>query len=187
MIRAEDHPHACGDKSFADVSRSPRKGSSPRVWGQACPKKLAEILTRIIPTRVGTRGCGSGSKGSYKDHPHACGDKDVMIINELSGLGSSPRVWGQASDGVSFDNCDRIIPTRVGTSLCDRETQLYPWDHPHACGDKAFFQILRQVLLGSSPRVWGQDCNDSRHNADIRIIPTRVGTSKDPLNGYDPK
>ena len=30
----QDHPHAYGDKSFADVSRSPTKGSSPRVWGQ---------------------------------------------------------------------------------------------------------------------------------------------------------
>ena len=30
----QDHPHAYGDKSMAEVSRSPIKGSSPRVWGQ---------------------------------------------------------------------------------------------------------------------------------------------------------
>ena len=36
-------------------------------------------------------------------------------------------------------------------------------------------------MLGSSPRVWGQDNGDRLRNSVDRIIPTRVGTS--PLDG----
>ena len=32
--KAEDHPHACGDKTAATVCLLCGKGSSPRVWGQ---------------------------------------------------------------------------------------------------------------------------------------------------------
>ena len=52
----KDHPHAYGDKSIADVSRSPIKGSSPRVWGQAVFPPQKAHCWRIIPTRMGTSG-----------------------------------------------------------------------------------------------------------------------------------
>ncbi len=31
-------------------------------------------------------------------------------------------------------------------------------DHPHACGDKLLPVMLVNIWLGSSPRVWGQEC-----------------------------
>ena len=51
----QDHPHACGDKSFSVRRCNPFTGSSPRVWGQvSCLHNRSRSL-RIIPTRVGTR------------------------------------------------------------------------------------------------------------------------------------
>ena len=52
---SEDHPHACGDKQDAKITKILQLGSSPRVWGQAFIRKLFALIGRIIPTRVGTR------------------------------------------------------------------------------------------------------------------------------------
>ena len=50
-------------------------------------------------------------------------------------------------------------------------------DHPHACGDKADFYEISASVIGSSPRVWGQDWDIRKPEYEKRIIPTRVGTS----------
>ena len=51
----QDHPHACGDKVRNRGLYRLFLGSSPRVWGQGrlCHHKGG--ISRIIPTRVGTR------------------------------------------------------------------------------------------------------------------------------------
>ncbi len=54
LLKGEDHPHAYGDKSKADININYAIGSSPRVWGQV--QDFSNVLTRyrIIPTRMGT-------------------------------------------------------------------------------------------------------------------------------------
>ena len=113
----QDHPHACGDKVLLKLCENYLLGSSPRVWGQACPQKLAEILMRIIPTRVGTRDIFIDLAHVKKDHPHACGDKNTMLADYIRSWGSSPRVWGQVICQFTYHFINGIIPTRVGTSL----------------------------------------------------------------------
>ena len=51
-------------------------------------------------------------------------------------------------------------------------------DHPHAYGDKSVYDALAIGQLGSSPRVWGQVFMLIRTAYTVRIIPTRMGTSK---------
>ena len=53
--KPEDHPHACGDKSKADININYAIGSSPCVWGQENVNIDMENAQRIIPMRVGTR------------------------------------------------------------------------------------------------------------------------------------
>ena len=50
-------------------------------------------------------------------------------------------------------------------------------DHPHAYGDKLTSMASALKFLGSSPRVWGQVNMDTSTIVQIRIIPTRMGTS----------
>ena len=50
------------------------------------------------------------------DHPHAYGDKALLLSKTNSHQGSSPRVWGQVTVATA---------TEVSTK-----------DHPHAYGDK---------------------------------------------------
>ena len=131
-----DHPHACGDKVLSVSVTSLPPGSSPRVWGQAFLRSEYTASTRIIPTRVGTRKEKAPIDFGLWDQPHACGDKaprDFVLENPE---GSSPRVWGQATDPYQISCRKRIIPTRVGTSIDSLRNCVISKDHPHACGDK---------------------------------------------------
>ena len=147
------------------------------MWGQDRLPCRRHLLFGIIPTRVGTRRRGCVTACRTWDHPHACGDKTNILARPLITRGSSPRVWGQ----VSFNKCAnlhiRIIPTRVGTRLSKHLVDRTVRDHPHACGDKISAMICVAVLIGSSPRVWGQANGRMDIMCKQRIIPTRVGTS----------
>ena len=112
-----------------------------------------------------------------RDHPHACGDKLLLLVVIVLKLGSSPRVWGQVIQGGSHALTQRIIPTRVGTSSVLSYRFGDNRDHPHACGDKLFLFWGFNGNGGSSPRVWGQETLPKFLRRSIWIIPTRVGTS----------
>ena len=167
------------------------------MWGQDDVLVMSEALQRIIPTRVGTSQVWQAEHGLCRDHPHACGDKKRQGRVAGGWRGSSPRVWGQVDTDYNNSLANRIIPTRVGTSILIDEIGTILKDHPHACGDKSGLKVLFMIVIGSSPRVWGQGssnhlysqltrdhphaCGDKLRNCvlfsvNIRIIPTRVGT-----------
>ena len=127
--------------------------------------------------RVGTSG-GLVLAGAYNmDHPHACGDKCSLPLNNRLCSGSSPCVWGQDLQRNPLTHTPRIIPMRVGTS---NTVILTPWlqkDHPHACGDKNHTSLSIARHSGSSPCVWGQVDVTEELNFIHGIIPMRVGTS----------
>ena len=77
-----DHPHACGEKLPLSVCKTTHAGSSPRVWGKDNLRVRQTHYCRIIPTRVGKSECSMDKRGTWKDHPHACGEK--------------PRSWGSS-------------------------------------------------------------------------------------------
>ena len=132
--------------------------------------------------RVGTSG-GLVLAGAYNmDHPHACGDKCSLPLNNRLCSGSSPCVWGQDLHRNPLTHTPRIIPMRVGTS---NTVILTPWlqkDHPHACGDKNHTSLSIARHSGSSPCVWGQVDVTEELNFIHGIIPMRVGTRNQFLN-----
>ena len=110
-----DHPHACGDKLLPSRISSAPAGSSPRVWGQEDYDFIGRRKSGIIPTRVGTSGERGKNRRNHQDHPHACGDKNVLSSASEDYDGSSPRVWGQGCVTSVYPVAVGIIPTRVGT------------------------------------------------------------------------
>ena len=112
----EDHPHACGDKTYFVGNATASLGSSPRVWGQGVNFNHSVFIAGIIPTRVGTRAVNQLRHSLHKDHPHACGDKCMTTAVFVLLAGSSPRVWGQVEQIIEAHAETGIIPTRVGTS-----------------------------------------------------------------------
>ena len=147
------------------------------MWGQVIKLFTLSDIAGIIPTRVGTSFGKYFFLSFYQDHPHACGDKLTVCCRIPRLLGSSPRVWGQVRYHSNLITLLRIIPTRVGTSPSNFPVSNNKKDHPHACGDKEAVIPQFLMLIGSSPRVWGQDAQLTRIEKRLRIIPTRVGTS----------
>ena len=139
------------------------------MWGQVEHGERVSIILRIIPTRVGTS------------------ISLMCLLTQV--IGSSPRVWGQATTTYKVINDSGIIPTRVGTSNPKGIAFINNRDHPHACGDKLSVRMYSQYSPGSSPRVWGQDMTLHAWRIYARIIPTRVGTSTKfrcmDLSGWD--
>ena len=135
-----------------------------------------QTTLRIIPTRMGTSNLSFGKESVKKDHPHAYGDKVSVALPSVSAVGSSPRVWGQVVVSLfGMPSCG-IIPTRMGTRYSRYLSILSGEDHPHAYGDKIFLMCLLMQVIGSSPRVWGQEQNVWFRYMVSRIIPTRMGT-----------
>ncbi len=112
----KDHPHAYGDKYNVGGTTPSKKGSSPRVWGQASNAGASSVKIRIIPTRMGTRRLRESVLNCKPDHPHAYGDKLYQLPFNVFGKGSSPRVWGQVRLHKVSCFLLWIIPTRMGTS-----------------------------------------------------------------------
>ena len=134
--KAEDHPHAYGDKNLATDALICGQGSSPRVWGQDAFANTSTYKTRIIPTRMGTSYAFRQLVIILEDHPHAYGDKVCKGTHFQRRFGSSPRVWGQAYRHAISQRVFRIIPTRMGTRKKSLEDAGKDRDHPHAYGDK---------------------------------------------------
>ena len=99
-----------------------------------------------------------------------------MFYKNYQQAGSSPRVWGQDTTMYTLINSLRIIPTRMGTSFIIQPAICYCRDHPHAYGDKTCSSTYGKTVLGSSPRVWGQETAEKCLGEGYRIIPTRMGT-----------
>ena len=149
------------------------------MWGQVSHDNGEMCEVRIIPTRVGTRIILISLLVTTKDHPHACGDKQGYTAKPITAEGSSPRVWGQAVPKILEKLPERIIPTRVGTSILKLRLLDGLTDHPNACGDKTLQRLSKTYNTGSSPRVWGQVIRTYPRTMYPGIIPTRVGTRKD--------
>ena len=116
---SRDHPHACGDKLKNGVRLYSDIGSSPCVWGQVDIISATLSPLRIIPMRVGTSDEPLHNDRQSEDHPHACGDKRLLIFRHSQYWGSSPCVWGQGLITAAKPMTPRIIPMRVGTSQID--------------------------------------------------------------------
>ena len=175
-----DHPHAYGDKAVKAVPTQVIAGSSPRVWGQVKASFSRYSAIGIIPTRMGTRRYIAHHERCCEDHPHAYGDK-YPLVNQIFPLGgSSPRVWGQVKACAPHILFTGIIPTRMGTRSRHKGSDKAKKDHPHAYGDKLIGTPKYHSPSGSSPRVWGQVVSKFCSRIFMRIIPTRMGTSRHP-------
>ena len=118
---------------------------------------VPHLLSRFIPTRVGTTNVVAASILAIAVHPHACGDYAFCIRDRVVEAGSSPRVWGLLLAQLIFALLHRFIPTRVGTTPAARSAVVNVAVHPHACGDYVV--------------------EDSSYRMLYRFIPPRVGTT----------
>ena len=69
-----DHPRGCGEHGVTEPSKSPPKGSSPRMRGAHTSYEAAETVNGIIPADAGSTGKGLAWQEKERDHPRGCGE-----------------------------------------------------------------------------------------------------------------
>jgi hypothetical protein len=90
-----DHPHARGENSDHHDSYRDSGGPSPRTWGELVQITKDQRKARTIPTHVGRTPKRNGREGQTLDHPHARGENACSCSETTTGVGPSPRTWGE--------------------------------------------------------------------------------------------
>ena len=134
-------------------------------------------MRRITPARAGKRWTRSPVSTSSRDHPRACGEKNIVRKASFDPQGSPPRVRGKVSSSVLVPVSMRITPARAGKSYHSRNVLVIVRDHPRACGEKTAVTINQLRQAGSPPRVRGKDCRSFYKPPFQRITPARAGKS----------
>ena len=130
---------------------------------------------RIIPAHAGQTRRPTAIKGSWTDHPRACGANPTWVPRDDSTPGSSPRMRGKRSPTRRSDISTRIIPAHAGqTPIHARPANARP-DHPRACGANSSVISMETTVSGSSPRMRGKRPRQRRGRVGRRIIPAHAG------------
>ena len=176
--RLPDHPRACGANRGEGRFLRFRYGSSPRVRGQRHRRPSRFHGLRIIPERAGPTPRKNTLHHPGQDHPRACGANADVEGNDLTKVGSSPRVRGQHCCRGNWMPAPRIIPARAGPTCLTGGLAIRSSDHPRACGANPSKRCRTTAKHGSSPRVRGQRRGEHRRHDQQRIIPARAGPTR---------
>ena len=109
----------CGEKAVTMSENSPKKGSPPRVRGEAGCDGNAFTESRITPACAGRRSDSDVAASRRKDHPRVCGEKKTDWTEIFGPGGSPPRVRGEAFPFCDYSISLRITPACAGRSRID--------------------------------------------------------------------
>ena len=165
----------CGEKRSRPKPPHKRSGSPPRVRGEASSTRNSIFWGGITPACAGRRTMPRLLSVSGLDHPRVCGEKMASLAEVVLPLGSPPRVRGEARDRVGGRDGDRITPACAGRR--DRPVpRAYRFsDHPRVCGEKITTRSPTNCLVGSPPRVRGEERRQKDGNCGHGITPACAG------------
>ena len=169
------HPRACGENIDCAYYPHGETGSSPRVRGKRGRCRRRPLHRGLIPARAGKTRAGASTIRRRRAHPRACGENAGNSYEEMSMMGSSPRVRGKQPQRRPTPSPPRLIPARAGKT----NTTAFPleWDraHPRACGENRTAGKSLSNRAGSSPRVRGKLGGIPLTCYRIGLIPARAG------------
>ena len=176
---AKDHrgitPARAGKRLMALNETIKQAGSPPRVRGKVLHPPIRPYRFGITPARAGKSFVIDFLGNIIRDHPRACGEKAALAVIQPAIQGSPPRVRGKAIKTVAQSAIGGITPARAGKSRPCRSIRRYIRDHPRACGEQAFPNLLVWIFAGSPPRVRGKDKLSATLQKAFRITPARAG------------
>ena len=131
------HPRACGEHIPKTFERRLVHGSSPRMRGT--PDAIHDLGAkhRFIPAHAGNTPVGIVRRFKRPVHPRACGEHGPPAPAGWSPGGSSPRMRGTQSTGLSLPFPLRFIPAHAGNTSIGRLCFSVCTVHPRACGEHA--------------------------------------------------
>ena len=135
---------------------SRRRGSPPRVRGEAHRQERRADRERITPACAGRRRLRASVLRRDGDHPRVCGEKSMSTLRKRRFLGSPPRVRGEAYTERRTTRRAGITPACAGRSEALERMRRLDEDHPRVCGEKSNTISRRSTSIGSPPRVRGE-------------------------------
>ena len=127
----------------------------------------------VHPACAGNSVAGSSSSAGSTVHPRVCGELGVSDHDGGAPSGSSPRVRGTPSRHRAARPIGRFIPACAGNSQPRRAESDRRPVHPRVCGELGLTTRPYRRALGSSPRVRGTPCAESRRRRG-RVVHPRV-------------
>ena len=148
VIRNQDHPRACGEKSRSCGFHLRFPGSPPRVRGKGSTTHRTCDYPRITPACAGKSGLSFLPLPALRDHPRVCGKKVTVIRSQTINEGSPPPVRGKDTGGGLNLPVAGITPACAGKRLTCINDSAFREDHPRVCGEKDKAAEKAQHLRG---------------------------------------
>ena len=92
------------------------QGSSPRMRGTLAEFRGAVDVVGIIPAHAGNTLRRGGILRRSWDHPRACGEHLLRLIQQVANEGSSPRMRGTRLNRLTSTRGYGIIPAHAGNT-----------------------------------------------------------------------
>ena len=150
-------------------------GSPPRMRGKDSLADFPAWAGQITPAHAGKRRPSGSMRTAYRDHPRACGEKDLSEAGADELGGSPPRMRGKVI--CSGERCAKlgITPAYAGKR---KKALLYgDWnrDHPRICGEKSVTYIRFAMASGSPPHMRGKGALAGNLEQRRGITPAHAG------------
>ena len=140
--------------------------------------KITAGSIRITPACAGKRNFKNFDTGLREDHPRLCGEKFLVFLLAVVGLGSPPLVRGKVQKVRRNRWRLRITPACAGKSSSSICFMLVARDHPRLCGEKYAHDMPEHCFKGSPPLVRGKEHGGDTVDNEARITPACAGKSK---------
>ena len=171
------HPRVCGERRGYRYTVKSHLGSSPRVRGTRLRLGIRLGIRRFIPACAGNARSARMRGSPRSVHPRVCGERLSKEAVGVSASGSSPRVRGTHPDGLPTRGDFRFIPACAGNAGHRCTKRGWTSVHPRVCGERALPPWLREIGIGSSPRVRGTRRGSAAGGAVVRFIPACAGNA----------
>ena len=116
VVRVQDHPCLCGEKSCILSAAGSAAGSPPPMRGKGSMTTPLPPCFRITPAYAGKSAPLRQCQGSSRDHPRLCGEKQLHQYIFDNGQGSPPPMRGKGFRAFLSTSVYRITPAYAGKS-----------------------------------------------------------------------
>ena len=125
------------------------------------------------------QGCRSVLR--TRDHPRACGEKNLRCRRNSFLVGSPPRMRGKVPTFHPPSGAVGITPAYAGKRRAALVRNAVHWDHPRVCGEKLSDLFFCSIHSGSPPRMRGKEVKTLLHFNRVGITPAYAGKSRQAL------
>ena len=115
-------------------------------------------MARFIPARAGNAFPEQKFHSPTPVHPRTRGERELMIYNQDTGVGSSPHARGTHYLGDTKRLTTRFIPARAGNAVSPLSLRFLLSVHPRTRGERSSRQALETSTYSRSqttlPMFW---------------------------------